>query len=397
MATLTLRAVKGSPLTSAEVDNNFSELDNNKVQLGGDIGGSTSSPTVIKLSGRTFSSASPTTGQAIVWNGTSWLPGTVAATGSSGSSTSTVTSTVTPTISSTTTTYPAFSVYPSSSVQQTITSGSQQKVLFQNEEFDVGNCFASNKFTPTVAGYYQLNAVVRISGTMGTGESMLVIWKNGAELKRGWNASGTEVGANFFALQVSALVYADGVDDYFEIYIQQGSGGNRDITVAHQAGGWGNITWFNGTYVPTELITAITSTATVTSTVTTTAGGGYGVTVLDDISNQFAQNRRIFTLKNNRIPITEGIDYVDNKDFTVQIGGRLLNAAIPQTTTLGPWISLYTAERARTYKVTGSRIIFYSHVAKSGQSAEIRINTVSASRQTRSRYPLSPNTIVLGD
>lgn len=207
MATLTLRAVKGAPLTSAEVDNNFSELDNNKVQLGGDIGGSTSSPTVIKLSGRALSSAAPTTGQAIVWSGTAWQPGTVVS----------------------------------------------------------------------------------------------------------------------------------------------GSSGNT------------------------------------------------GVTVLDDISNQFAQNRRIFTLKNNRIPITEGIDYVDNKDFTVQIGGRLLNAAIPQTTTLGPWISLYVAERARTYRVTGSRIIFYSHVTEHGQSAEIRINNVSASRQTRSRYPLSPNTIVLGD
>jgi hypothetical protein len=206
MATLTLRAVKGAPLTSAEVDNNFSELNNNKVQLGGDIGGSTSSPTVIKLSGRTFSSASPTTGQAIVWSGAAWQPGTVAS-----------------------------------------------------------------------------------------------------------------------------------------------------------------------------------------------SSGNTGITVLDDISNQFAQNRRIFTLKNNRIAITEGINYVDNKDFTVQIGGQLFNAAVPQTTTLGPWISLYVAERARTYRVTGSRIIFYSHVAKSGQSAEIRINTVSASRQTRSRYPLSPNTIVLGD
>jgi hypothetical protein len=139
---------------------------------------------------------------------------------------------------------PAFSAYPSSSVTQTISSGSQQKVLFQNEEFDTNNNFASSTFTPTVAGYYQLNAAVRISGTMGTGESMLVIWKNGSEWKRGWNASGTEVGANFFAMNVSALVYANGTGDYFEVYIQQGSGDNRDITVAG-----GNITWFNGSMV----------------------------------------------------------------------------------------------------------------------------------------------------
>jgi hypothetical protein len=136
---------------------------------------------------------------------------------------------------------PAFSAYPNSGIQQTITSGTQQKVLFQQEDFDTNNNFASSRFTPTVAGYYQLNAVVRISGTMGTGESMLVIWKNGAEYKRGWNASGTEAGANFFAMGVSTLAYANGTGDYFEVYIQQGSGGNRDITVAG-----GNITWFNG-------------------------------------------------------------------------------------------------------------------------------------------------------
>jgi hypothetical protein len=151
---------------------------------------------------------------------------------------------LTSTLSSYATKGPAFSVFPNSSVTQTITSGSQQKVLFQQEEFDTDNCYASSRFTPTVAGYYQLNATVRISGTMGTGESMLVIWKNGSEWKRGWNASGTEVGANFFAMQVSSLVYANGTGDFFEIYIQQGSGGNRDITVAG-----GNITYFNGCMV----------------------------------------------------------------------------------------------------------------------------------------------------
>jgi hypothetical protein len=136
---------------------------------------------------------------------------------------------------------PAFSAYPNSSIQQAITSGSQQKVLFQIEEYDTNSNFSSSRFTPTVAGYYQLNATVRISGTMGPGESMLVIWKNGSEYKRGWNASGTEVGANFFAMGVNSMVYANGTGDYFEVYIQQGSGGNRDITVAG-----GNITYFNG-------------------------------------------------------------------------------------------------------------------------------------------------------
>jgi len=397
MASITLRIDKGSPLTNSELDDNFRQLNLLKIELGGDLGGGTSAPVVTKLRGNAVSSATPTTGQALTWSGSAWTPVTPSVTNVSSTVTSTVVSTITPALSSTTTTYPAFSVYPSSSVTQTITSGSQQKVLWQNEEFDVGSCFADSKFTPTVAGYYQLNATARINGTMGTGESMLVIWKNGAEYKRGWNQQGTEVGANFLALQVSALVYADGVDDYFEVYIQQGSGGSRDITVAHSPG-YGNITWFNGVYVPTEIITAITSTATVTSTVTSDVVAGFGatVTVLDDISNQFNNKQQIFTLKDDQVAITEGVNYTDNKDFTVSIGNRNYRAAVPQTATLGPWVIDYTAEPTYTYKVTGSRIIFYRGI-ENRQTAEIRINNKSSTRQKRRRYPFSANSIVLGD
>lgn len=123
---------------------------------------------------------------------------------------------------------PVFRAYIA--VGQTITSGSQQKVTFGTETFDTNNNFASSTFTPTVEGYYQLNATVRIAGTASTGEYMLVLWKNGAEYARGHNGSGTEIGASFYSLQVSDIAYANGTTDYFEIYIQQGSGGNRDTT-----------------------------------------------------------------------------------------------------------------------------------------------------------------------
>jgi len=407
MATLTLRQIKGLPLTNAELDNNFSNLDNTKVQLGGDLGGTTSLPVVVKLRGFAVSSTTPTTGQTLTWDGLAYTPISPVSSNISSTVTSVVTSTLTSTyagsVTSTTITLPAFSAYPNSSVSQTITgNGVQYKVLFQNEEFDTNNNFASSRFTPTQSGYYQLNAVVRFSGTMGTGENMIVLYKNGSEYHRGWNNSGTEVGANFFSMQVSALAYANGTTDFFEIYVQQGSGSNRDITVAHAAG-VGNITWFNGVKVPTDIITAVSGTTTVSSTVTSTvitntaSAGQNVITVLDDISNQFAENKRIFTLKIDGVPIVEGIHYVDNRDFSVQIDGRIYNAAVPQTSTLGPWISTFVAERAKSYKVTGSRLIFYSNVARSGQTAEIKINNKSVTRQRRRRYPISPNTIVQGE
>ena len=54
---------------------------------------------------------------------------------------------------------PAFSAYQST--QQTgISSATFTKVNFQTEEFDTNSNFASSTFTPTIAGYYQINSVI---------------------------------------------------------------------------------------------------------------------------------------------------------------------------------------------------------------------------------------------
>jgi len=139
---------------------------------------------------------------------------------------------------------PAFSAYAEATLQ-TITSGSQQKVLFQTEEFDTDNCYSSSRFTPNVEGYYQLNAQVRLDGATSTGEMMIVLYRNGTEYKRGTNQQGTQIAANFWAMTISSVAYADGIDDYFEIYVQQGSGGTVSVTAVNAQ----NITWFNGCMV----------------------------------------------------------------------------------------------------------------------------------------------------
>ena len=75
MAALTLRLVKGSPLTNAEVDNNFTSLDQNKVEIGGDLGGTTSTPLVVKLQGNSVSTSVPVVGQVLFYDGIQWTPG----------------------------------------------------------------------------------------------------------------------------------------------------------------------------------------------------------------------------------------------------------------------------------------------------------------------------------
>lgn len=136
---------------------------------------------------------------------------------------------------------PAFSAYANSTTQ-TITTGTQTKVLFQTEEFDTNNNFANSRFTPTVPGYYQLNAEVRFEGASGTGETMIMIWKNGTEIRRGTSFKGVQIATDGWAMTVSSLVYADGASDYFEIAVQQGSGSNLNLTTANTS----STTWFNG-------------------------------------------------------------------------------------------------------------------------------------------------------
>jgi hypothetical protein len=113
---------------------------------------------------------------------------------------------------------PAFSAYASSGVS--VPNATYTKILFQVENFDTNNNFASSRFTPTVAGYYQINSGVAI--IIAGGISITSLFKNGSILHAGSqsinSSSGTQV-------TVSALVYMNGTTDYLEVFFYQGSGG----------------------------------------------------------------------------------------------------------------------------------------------------------------------------
>ena len=105
---------------------------------------------------------------------------------------------------------PAFSAYQSTS--QTGTSGVSTKVTLDTEVFDTNNNFASSRFTPTVAGYYQINGKARINGT-GLTDGLVSIYKNGSQLILGsYTASGLAFSV------VSTVVYLNGSTDYIELY-----------------------------------------------------------------------------------------------------------------------------------------------------------------------------------
>jgi len=107
---------------------------------------------------------------------------------------------------------PAFSAYLSA--DQTVTSTVITKVAYNTEVFDTNSNFASNRFTPTVAGYYQLNATIcgQSSGTIT--QLIGYIYKNGSSYRFGVLLAVTQ---NSRAA-ISDLIYMNGTTDYLEIY-----------------------------------------------------------------------------------------------------------------------------------------------------------------------------------
>lgn len=120
---------------------------------------------------------------------------------------------------------PAFSAYQSSA--QTLSTSTWTKVTFTTEEFDTNNNFASSTFTPTVAGYYQINAAVTFSSATNIGGAdALRLYKNGSAFKFLSSItlnSGALYGGDLTTLGSSALIYFNGSTDYVECYVYSSS------------------------------------------------------------------------------------------------------------------------------------------------------------------------------
>lgn len=137
---------------------------------------------------------------------------------------------------------PAFSVYYNTSLS--VTSGTYTKVPFNTKEFDTNSNFdnATNyRFTPTVAGYYQLNAGVYGTGTSAT-YIQVALYKNGSKYKNTLAAmqnstNGTGV--------VTSVVYFNGSTDYVEVYASV-SGTSPSIV---GSSGDTSLVYFNGCYL----------------------------------------------------------------------------------------------------------------------------------------------------
>jgi hypothetical protein len=110
---------------------------------------------------------------------------------------------------------PAFSAYSANS-QTGLTSGVFVKVALNTETFDTNNNFDKDtnyRFTPTVAGYYQINGAVFMTGNL-TGYQ-LSFYKNGSiNYSATYNAAATSA----LIMSGSNLFFCNGTTDYIELY-----------------------------------------------------------------------------------------------------------------------------------------------------------------------------------
>lgn len=110
---------------------------------------------------------------------------------------------------------PAFSARNTSN--QSLTGGATTKIVFDIEQWDTNNNFASSRFTPTVAGYYQLICHLAYTNSVSvSGYASTYFYKNGSLF-----AEGNEIVINnttYWGLPASCMVYLNGTTDYVEIY-----------------------------------------------------------------------------------------------------------------------------------------------------------------------------------
>jgi hypothetical protein len=133
---------------------------------------------------------------------------------------------------------PAFNAYASSTTS--IANTTWTKISINTVTFDTNSNFNTSnyRFTPTVAGYYQINGMAQLASTSQA--YAIAIWKNGGAVSQasGIGASGLNGSAN-----TSVVIYLNGSTDYVELYMYQTSGGSIN------ANGGNNVTALSGSLI----------------------------------------------------------------------------------------------------------------------------------------------------
>lgn len=122
---------------------------------------------------------------------------------------------------------PAFYAYLSTA--QNVSANTSTKCTLDTEIFDTNNCFSSSRFTPNVAGYYQINCTMRFTTSAGYIQNCFIsVNKSGSDYNRivQFNVGSNTLFSGDQTLAGSTVVYCNGTTDYIEMwgYISNSSG-----------------------------------------------------------------------------------------------------------------------------------------------------------------------------
>ena len=128
---------------------------------------------------------------------------------------------------------PAFSAYTTTSLSAP--NNTTVKFPFNAKQYDTNNNYDATtnyRFTPTVAGYYQINASIYFGGA-GTGSNawaLCVIRQNATPAQY----YGTQIFMNsssLFNVIANPLIYFNGTTDYAECHFYQTNNASSTITI----------------------------------------------------------------------------------------------------------------------------------------------------------------------
>jgi len=126
---------------------------------------------------------------------------------------------------------PAFRAYRNTS-QQSFSQNTHTKIQFNAESYDTANCFDSTtnyRFTPNVAGYYQINMGVSFSGVNASTTKELTIYKNGSASALIFSSAGSGTPGATCTFNGSDLIYFNGTTDYVEGYVYDSDASARNV------------------------------------------------------------------------------------------------------------------------------------------------------------------------
>ena len=171
--------------------------------------------------GGTGLTSTPLNGQIDIGNGSGFTRTTLTA--SSGISITNGSGSIT--IANTQNQGPAFGAYQAN--VQSIPNNTSTKVKIDTKIFDTNTNYDNTtnyRFTPTVAGYYQISGGLAVNQIVGG--LLINVWKNGSNYAQGSYSGGAVNIGNYCQSSVSTLVYLNGSTDYVELYVYQSSGGS---------------------------------------------------------------------------------------------------------------------------------------------------------------------------